>query len=133
MTFNVPSKSLLNVRGMKGRVSNGRDSNLGTRGKDFQKLIFSKKLSSPKVKVFSKKKVFTSISSLISLFCFRNQGVLKKKGLHLELISLFSNFCPDFSRFRAIFEVKTIFFREHLDFGNKTGKSEMIPKRKPFF
>ena len=40
---NVPSKSLLSVRGMKGRVSNGGYSNLGTRGKDFQKLMFSKK------------------------------------------------------------------------------------------
>ena len=32
---NVPSKSLLNVRGMKGRVSSGGYSNLGARGKDF--------------------------------------------------------------------------------------------------
>ena len=33
-----------------------------------------------------KKKVFTSISSLISLFFFQNQGILqkKKKGLHSE-------------------------------------------------
>ena len=37
---NVPSKSLLSV---KGRVSSGGYSNLGTRGKDFQKLMFSKK------------------------------------------------------------------------------------------
>ena len=40
---NVPSKSLLSVRGMKGRVSSGGYSNSGTRGKDFQKLMFSKK------------------------------------------------------------------------------------------
>ena len=40
---NVPSKSLLSARGMKGRVSSGRYSNLETRGKDFQKLMFSKK------------------------------------------------------------------------------------------
>ena len=40
---NVPSKSLLSVRGMKGRVSSGGYLNLGTRGKDFQKLMFSKK------------------------------------------------------------------------------------------
>ena len=32
---NVPSKSLISVRGMKGRVSNGGYSNLGTRSKDF--------------------------------------------------------------------------------------------------
>ena len=40
---NVPSKSLLSVRGMKAHVSSGGYSNLGTRGKDFQKLMFSKK------------------------------------------------------------------------------------------
>ena len=40
---NVPSKSLLSVRGMKGRVSTGGYSNLGTRGMDFQKLMFRKK------------------------------------------------------------------------------------------
>ena len=40
---NVPSKSLLSVRGMKGRVSSGGYSNLGARGKGFQKLMFSKK------------------------------------------------------------------------------------------
>ena len=34
---NVPSKSFLSVRGMKGRVRNGGYSNLGTRGKDFRK------------------------------------------------------------------------------------------------
>ena len=36
-------KSLLSVRGMKGRVSSGGYSNLGTRVKDFQKLMSSKK------------------------------------------------------------------------------------------
>ena len=48
---------------MKGRVSSGGYSNLGPRGKDFQKLTFSKKekgfdlsVFSPKIKVFSKKK-----------------------------------------------------------------------------
>ena len=40
---NVPSKSLLNVRRVKGRVSSAGYSNLGTRGKDFQKLMCSKK------------------------------------------------------------------------------------------
>ena len=43
VTRNVPSNSLLSVRGMKGRVSSGGYSNLGTRGKDCQKLMFSKK------------------------------------------------------------------------------------------
>ena len=46
---NVPSKSLLSVRGMKGRVSSGGYLNLGTQGKEV--LVFS-----PKIKVFSKKK-----------------------------------------------------------------------------
>ena len=40
VTINVPSKSLLSVRGMKGRVSSGGYSNLGTRDKDFQKPMF---------------------------------------------------------------------------------------------
>ena len=53
---------------------------------------------------------------------------LKKKGLYLESISLFPNFCPDFSKFRAIIKVQTFFFREHLDFGNKIEKSEMKSK-----
>ena len=42
-TNNIPSMSLLSVRGMKGRVSSGGYSNLETRGKDIQKLMFSKK------------------------------------------------------------------------------------------
>ena len=43
LVTNVPSKSLLNVCGLKGRVSSGGSSNFGTRGKNFQKLMFSKK------------------------------------------------------------------------------------------
>ena len=62
----------------------GGYSNSGVRGEDFQKSMFSKKkrvwsrLShfSPKIIVISKKKVFISVSSLISLFCSLNQGVL---------------------------------------------------------
>ena len=38
----------------------------------------------PKSRCFLKKKVFTSISSLISLFFSQNQGVLQKKGLYSE-------------------------------------------------
>ena len=62
VTANVPSKSLLSVRGMKGRVSSGGYSNLGARDKNFQKSMFSKK----------RKRV------LISSFTFfsKNHGVL---------------------------------------------------------
>ena len=74
---------------MKGRVSSGGYSNLRTRSKDF-------------------------ISDLPILFP-KSRCSLKKKGLHLESISVFPIFCPDFSKFRS----------EHLDFGNKIGKSEI--------
>ena len=69
-------------------TASGGYSNLGARGKNFQKLMLSEKKKrsgfglayfSPKTKVFSKKKkkkVFISISSLISLFFSQNQGVL---------------------------------------------------------
>ena len=60
------------MRGMKGRVSSGGYSNLVTRGKDFQKLMFSKKkgvlISSfsflpHKLRCSLKKKVLTSITA----------------------------------------------------------------------
>ena len=76
---------------------NGGYSNLGARGKNFQKFMLSEKkkrsdlgldifLPKSKCSLKKKKKVFTSISSLISLFFFQNQGILqkKKKGLHSE-------------------------------------------------
>ena len=77
---NVPSESLLSVRGMKGRASSGEYSNLGIRDEDFQKSMFSKKrkrvlissaLFSPKLMVFS-----------------------KKKGLHFDFVSNFPIFLP---------------------------------------
>ena len=116
---------------MARRTISGGYSNLGARGKNFQKLMLSEKKKrsdlglhiflpkskcSPKKKkeVFTsisslislffsqnqsvlqkKKKVFTSISSLISLFFSQNQGVLqKKKGLHIDFISDFPIFLP---------------------------------------
>ena len=66
----------------------GGYSNLGTRGKNFQKLmLFNKKKSFDLGFHFLlqnswctlKKKVFTSISSLISLLSSQNQGVLQTK------------------------------------------------------
>ena len=39
--IDVSFKSLLSVHGMKGRVSSGGYSNLGTQAKDSQKLMFS--------------------------------------------------------------------------------------------
>ena len=83
----------------KGYVmTSGGYSNLGARGKNFQKFMLSEKkkrsdlgldifLPKSKCSLKKKKKVFTSISSLISLFFFQNQGILqkkKKKGLHSE-------------------------------------------------
>ena len=69
--------------------ASGGYSNLGARGKNFQKFMLSEKkkrsdlgldIFLPKSKCsLKKKKVFTSISSLISLFFFQNQGVLQKK------------------------------------------------------
>ena len=70
--------------------SSGGYSNLGARGKNFQKLMLSEKkkrsdlglhifLPKSKCSLKKKKKVFTSISSLISLFFSQNQGVLQKK------------------------------------------------------
>ena len=57
LSNNVPSKSLLSVRGTKDPVSNGGCSNLGAREKDFQKSMYRKKESfDPKMMVFSKKK-----------------------------------------------------------------------------
>ena len=100
VTTNVPSKSLLNVRGMKGRVSSGGYSNLGTRGKEI--LVFS-----PKIKVFSKKKKRSSPRIDLSISQF--------------LSRLFEVSC--YFRGEYLF-----FFREHLDFARKIGKSEMIQK-----
>ena len=66
-------------------VISGGYSNLGARGKNFQKLMLSEKkkrsdlglhIFLPKSRCFLKKKVFTLISSLISLFFSQNQGVL---------------------------------------------------------
>ena len=65
-------------------ICSGGYSNLGALVKDFQKFMSLKKRTlilaftfSPKLMVFSKKKkVFTSVSSLISLFSSQNQGVL---------------------------------------------------------
>ena len=67
----------------------GGYSNLGARGKNFQKFMLSEKkkrsdlgldIFLPKskcsLKKKKKKKVFTSISPLISLFFSQNQGVL---------------------------------------------------------
>ena len=70
--------------------SSGGYSNLGARGKNFQKFMLSEKkkrsdlgldIFLPKSKCSlkkkkKKKKVFTSISPLISLFFSQNQGVL---------------------------------------------------------
>ena len=71
-------------------IGSGGYSNLGARGKNFQKLMLSEKkkrsdlglhifLAKSKCSLKKKKKVFTSISSLISLFFSQNQGVLQKK------------------------------------------------------
>ena len=70
-------------------MTSGGYSNLGARGKNFQKLMLSEKKNRfdlglhiflPKSRCsLKKKKVFTSISSLISLFFSQNQGVLQKK------------------------------------------------------
>ena len=89
---------------MARRTISGGYSNLGARGKNFQKLMLSEKkkrsdlglhIFLPKSKCSKKKKVFTSISSLISLFFSQNQGVLqKKKGLHFDFISDFPIFLP---------------------------------------
>ena len=61
--FNVPSKSFLSLRGMKGLVSSGEYSNLAAREKDFQELMNRKK------------------RVLISSYTFssQNKGVLQKK------------------------------------------------------
>ena len=70
--------------------SSGGYSNLGARGKNFQKFMLSEKkkrsdlgldifLPKSKCSLKKKKRVFTSISPLISLFFFQNQGVLQKK------------------------------------------------------
>ena len=87
-------------------MNSGGYSNLGARGKNFQKLMLSEKkkrsdlglhIFLPKSKCsLKKKKVFPSISSLISLFFSQNQGVLpkKKKGLHFDFISDFLIFLP---------------------------------------
>ena len=66
-------KSLLSVCRIKGPVSSGGYSNSGSQGKEFQKLMFSKKgvsVFSPKIKVLSKKKSlhFDFISDFPILF-----------------------------------------------------------------
>ena len=71
-------------------TGSGGYSNLGARGKNFQKFMLSEKkkrsdlgldifLPKSKCSLKKKKKVFTSISPLISLFFFQNEGVLQKK------------------------------------------------------
>ena len=68
-------------------MDSGGYSNLGARGKNFQKFMLSEKkkrsdlgldifLPKSKCSLKKKKKVFTSISPLISLFFSQNQGVL---------------------------------------------------------
>ena len=87
-------------------ITSGGYSNLGARGKNFQKLMLSEKkkrsdlglhIFLPKskcsLKKRKKKKLFTSISSLISLFFSQNQGVLqKKKKVFTSISSLISLF-----------------------------------------
>ena len=86
-------------------LHSGGYSNLGARGKNFQKLMLSEKkrglilacIFSRKIRVFSKKKkkVLGSISSLISLFFSQNQGALqKKKKVFASISSLISYFSP---------------------------------------
>ena len=83
--------------------SSGGYSNLGARGKNFQKLMLSEKkkrsdlglhifLPKSKCSLKKKKKVFTSISSLISLFFSQNQGALQKKKVFTSISSLISLF-----------------------------------------
>ena len=99
---NVPSKTLLSVRGIKGRVSSGGYSNLETRDKEV--LVFS-----PEIKVFSKKKRSSpGIDPSISQFLSR----------------LFEVLC--YFRHEYFFFFFFFFFREHLDFARKIGKSAMI-------
>ena len=76
-------------------MHNGGYSNLRARGKNFQELMLSekKKRSDLGLHIFlrkskcfpkKKKKVFPSISSLISLFFTQNQGVLQKKKVFTQ-------------------------------------------------
>ena len=62
---------------------------------------------------------FDFISDFPILFP-KSRCSLKKKSLHLESIFLFPNFRPNFSRFRAIIEVKTFFLVNTLILGEKT-------------
>ena len=101
---------------MARRTISGGYSNLGARGKNFQKLMLSEKkkrsdlglhIFLPKSKCSPKKKkeVFTSISSLISLFFSQNQGVLqkKKKKVFTSISSLISLF---FSQNQGVLQKK---------------------------
>ena len=70
-------------------LNNGGYFNLGARGKNFQKLMLSEKKKERNSWCPLKKKVFTSISSLISPFFSRNQGVLWKKKRSSLRIALY--------------------------------------------
>ena len=82
------ARGKIQIRGPQNDVTiSGGYSNLGARGKNFQKFMLSEKkkrsdlgldifLPKSKCSLKKKKKVFTSISPLISLFFSQNQGVL---------------------------------------------------------
>ena len=121
-------------------MTSGGYSNLGARGKNFQKLMSSEKkkrsdlglhIFLPKSKCsLKKKKVFTSISSLISLFFSQNQGVLhKKKKVFTSISSLISLF---FSQNQGVLhkKKKSLHFNFISNFPIFLPKSRCSPKKK---